>query len=291
MITIGLPVYNTENTLGNALRSIYAQTVSDWELIVVDDGSTDRSLRMVEAVSAQDARVRVLYNSRNRGLPASLNRITAEARGSYIARMDADDLMHPRRLQTQLELLDAQPDADVVQTGMCITDDKLNPTGVRFKTSLDTRPGAVLAHGLLFHPTIMGRAAWFRENPYDESQIRAEDHELWCRTCKTSVFATIAEPLYLYREVGTVTLSKYLKSLETQRKIYRAYGPTDVGAPGTLELVLRSYLKGAVYAAFSAFGKNDYLVRRRSQPLSEQQRHDALAAIQTILQTPVPGLT
>lgn len=290
MITIGLPVYNAENTLKDTLRSIYSQTVNDWELIIVDDSSTDRSLQMVEAVSAADSRVRVLRNNQNLGLPVCLNRIASEARGEYIARMDADDLMHPHRLQKQLEVLDSQSDVDVVQTGMCILDKDLNPIAIRSKSSLDTRPAVVLKHGLLFHATIMGHTTWFLKNPYDESLRRVQDYELWCRTCKTSVFATLPEPLYLCREVGMITLKKYLVALEIQRKIYRSYGPPEIGELGTLELVIRSYLKGAVFAGFSFFGKTDYLVRQRSQPLSNQQRLDALEALQIISQTPVPGL-
>lgn len=289
MITIGIPFYNAEATLVDAVRSVFAQTFQDWELLLVDDGSSDDSLSIAQAVN--DPRVRVVSDTHNKGLAYRLNQIAQLAQGQYLARMDADDLMHPRRLQTQLDLLDAQPDVDAVQTGMCIVDKNLNPTGIRFKTSLDTRPAAVLAHGLLFHATLTGNTSWFRANPYNETLMRIQDHELWCRTCQNSTFATLPDPLYFCREVGTVTLGKYLGSLAIQRKVYRMHGPALVGSVRTLELELKSYLKGGIYAGFSAFGKTDYLVRQRSQSLSAQQRHDALAAIQTILQTPVPGLT
>src|SRR3954468_15780628 len=103
-VTIGLPFVNSGETLPNAIRSVFAQTYDDWELILCDDGSTDISLEIARSV--RDARVRVLSDGKNVGLPCRLNQIAAVARGEMLARMDADDLMHPNRIAAQVALLD-----------------------------------------------------------------------------------------------------------------------------------------------------------------------------------------
>src|SRR5438874_1140893 len=111
-LTIGLPVYNARLFLEDTLRSIFAQTFTDWELIAVDDGSTDGSGALLERL--RDHRVRVFIEKGNRGLAARLNFIHENARGTYIARMDADDMMHPERMARQLAFLDQHPEVDVV---------------------------------------------------------------------------------------------------------------------------------------------------------------------------------
>ena len=102
-LTVGIPFRNAESTLGVAVRAVFAQTYEEWELILVDDGSADRSLEIARAV--RDPRVRVIADGVNRGLAARLNQIVAEARFEKVARMDADDLMSPRRFEQQLDVL------------------------------------------------------------------------------------------------------------------------------------------------------------------------------------------
>ena len=99
-ITIGIPFYNAEVYLADAIRSIFAQTYQEWELILVDDGSTDSSLEIARSV--KDSRVRVIADGVNRRLPYRLNQITAEAKYDLIGRMDADDIISPVRFEKQL---------------------------------------------------------------------------------------------------------------------------------------------------------------------------------------------
>ena len=96
MVTIGIPIFNAEATLLETVQSVISQTVRDWELILIDDGSRDGSLAIANSI--QDPRIRVLSDGVNKGLPARLNQIVDEAKYDLIMRMDADDLMHPQRL-------------------------------------------------------------------------------------------------------------------------------------------------------------------------------------------------
>ena len=116
LVTIGLPCYNVEVTVLDTVRSVLAQTLNDWELVIVDDGSTDATLELVERI--EDPRVRVLSDGVNKGRSVRLNDLHREARGKYVARMDADDLMFPQRLEKQVEFLEANPDIDLVGSGL-----------------------------------------------------------------------------------------------------------------------------------------------------------------------------
>src|SRR4030095_14130564 len=103
--------------------------------------------------------------------------------------MAADDVMHPQRIERQVGLLRADPAIDLVDTATFTVGDDLTPLGIRGDRPLDPRPETVLRHGLLIHPTVMGRSEWFRANPYDPAFVRAEDRELWIRTCTTARYA------------------------------------------------------------------------------------------------------
>ncbi|MEW5956402.1 MAG: glycosyltransferase family A protein [Chloroflexota bacterium] len=294
-VSIGLPFYNNEQTLADAIRSVFAQTFSDWELILIDDGSFDGSLSIAQAVD--DPRVRVLSDPANKGLSFRLNQITALAQGTYIARMDADDLMHPERLAYQIHYLETHPGVDLVGTGTYTIDAACQPVGLRGVGVLEVKPQAVLNGKFMIHPTVVGRADWFRRNPYRESYRRSQDVELWCRTGQYSNFANLPALLYFYRE-GTVTskreaayLHSYLESSRSIRKTLLTYGPPIVGWPRALFLILESQLKDAIYRCFTALGKQNILLQQRNKPLSEPEQTVALTVIDKIRQTPAPGLS
>lgn len=289
-VTIGLPFYNSQATLGAALRSVYAQTYQDWELILIDDGSTDQSLEIATAVSKHDSRVQVVSDKVRKRLPHRLNQIANLARGEFIARMDADDLMHPERIEEQVKFMDSHPAVEVVGTGTYTMDDFNNPVGMRWLQALDTRPKVVLRQGLLIHPTVMARRNWFQENPYNEDFWVTQDVELWCRTVTHTVFANIAKPLYFYHEGSSVTLKKYITGHTYLLRIYKLYGPSYIGLFSTYWLILRAYLKVLAYVGMSMLGLRDWLVKQRSVSLSIEQQNEASAVIKTIMNTDVPGL-
>jgi len=114
IVSVALPVYNGERFLFEAVSSVFAQSLSDFELIIVDDGSTDRTPAIVSRFAQSDARVRVIRNDTNKGIIPSLNSGIETARAPFIARMDADDRMHPERLAEQVAFLEKNTDIDVV---------------------------------------------------------------------------------------------------------------------------------------------------------------------------------
>lgn len=291
-VSVGIPFLNSEATLADAIRSVFAQTFDDWELILLDDGSDDTSLDIAMAVD--DPRVSVLSDGRNRGLQTRLNEIARSSRGDYVARMDADDLMHPERLARQAAFLDANSAIDLVGTATYVIDSEARPTGVRHTEPVDTSPGAVLACGLICHPTSMARAEWCARFPYDESFLGAEDHELYCRAAPKSGFARLGEPLFYYREAykspGSF-LRSYAIHARFIRKCYRMYGPEAVGWPGTVKLMARSHLKSGVYRLATYLGVQEAVIgRRNGRPLTEAEQQAAEEGLDAVRRTRVPGL-
>lgn len=287
-VSVGIPFYNAEATLGDAVRSVVAQSYADWELILVNDGSTDGSLDVARSV--RHPRVRVVDDGVNRGLVFRLNQLVALSGGEYIARMDADDLMHPDRLAHQVRYLDAHPDVDLVGSGVCTVDAATHAVGKRGLAPVSNAPSVVLRRGLVVHPTVTGRADWFRRHPYDPEYLRAEDHELWCRTCATTRVDSLKELLLFYREPVPINLVAYAKSCRTERKIIRRYGPAAVGRVESWMLRANFALKPVLYRIATLVGMQAHLVAKRNIPLSAQERDSLEAVIRTVQRTPVPGL-
>lgn len=287
-ISIGLPFFNNEATLADAIRSVFAQTERDWELILIDDGSTDRSFEVAQRV--RDPRVRLIRGDGNRGLSVRLNQIARLARGQYLARMDADDLMHPERLARQTAILDQRPDVDLVGTAMYSLDRSDRPQGVRGDTQPDVSPMGVLKRAPLVHPTITARTEWFLRNPYNEACHRSEDRELYVRTFPGLKFVQLLDPLYFCREELSIRLDKYLRSCREDQIIFRKYGPKLAGLSRTWALCLTSMVKAEIYRAFSSVHAERWLVRKRNAPISETRMRQAVQVLRQVLETRVPGV-
>jgi glycosyltransferase involved in cell wall biosynthesis len=287
-VTVGLPFFNNRETLGDAIRSVFAQTVEDWELILIDDGSTDGSLELAQAI--EDRRVRVVTDGVNRGLSNRLNQIAGLAKGRYLARLDGDDMMHPERLERQLAVLEQDPTLDLVGTLMYSLDRNDRPRGLQGLACGDTRPIAVLTQALLCHATVTGRTEWFRQNRYDETRRRSEDRELFVRTFRDLRFVHLREPLYFCREELSVRLDKYLGSCREVRTIFQTHGPELVGWPRTAAFCIASWLKGEIYRLGIKLHAEQHLVRRRNSPLGAAEIEAAAEIAGRIKRTPVEGL-
>lgn len=287
-VTIGIPFYNNARTLVDSVRSVMAQTYDDWELILADDGSTDGSAEM--AASIRHPRIHAVTDGMNRGLSFRLNQIAAAARGEYLTRMDADDLMHPERIARQVEWLDGHPEVDLIDCAAYSFDFSNNVHGVRGMDELIPTPPAILGHSFLFHPCVTGRTEWFRRNQYNEELWRAEDLDLWCRTFRTSSFGRIREPLLFYREAA-IPMKTLKRSCRDVRRIYLSHGPKMVGWARTVRLSAATYVKVGAYDLFTALGLQSRLVQRRNTPLDEATLTAARAVLDQILAVPVPGIS
>jgi glycosyltransferase involved in cell wall biosynthesis len=199
LISIGMSVRNNVKTLATAVRSILQQSYRNWEMLLIDDGSTDGTLAV--AKNFADPRVQMITDGRNQGLPARLNQAVRLARGIYFARMDGDDVAYPERLEKQIAYLRQHPEVDLLAT-RAITFGRGGVAlggfpGGETHTQICRRPRA----GFHFlHPTWMGRVEWFRANRYRADVLKSQDQDILLRTYRHSRFACLPEPLLGYRE-------------------------------------------------------------------------------------------
>jgi glycosyltransferase involved in cell wall biosynthesis len=198
-ISIGMPVFNCERTLGHAIRSIQHQTYPDWELLIIDDGSNDRTVEIANGF--RDSRLRVFERDSNLGLPQRLNECIGLARGQYFARMDGDDVSYPNRLSQQLRFLERNPDVDLVGGSISIFSGAGRLRGWRpARLSHDQICGTPISRMGLAHVTWLGRRRWFLENPYHPERTAAQDRDLLIRTHRRSRFAAIPDVVVGVRE-------------------------------------------------------------------------------------------
>lgn len=196
-VSVLIPVYNTAPYLEDAIGSILSQTFRDFELIAVDDGSTDGSRAILEALAMRDRRVRLLPLSRNGGIVGALNAGLELCAGEYVARMDGDDLAHPERLRLQLEFLDAHPDH--VACGSDLWMFGARRWYVRYPR-IDHECKSLLAlFPCLPHNAVTLRHRALDPAPYRESYRLAEDYRLWVDLIPKGRFANIPRPLVRYR--------------------------------------------------------------------------------------------
>lgn len=248
------------------------QSYTDWELILIDDGSTDNSNAIAKKFAQADSRVKLISDGVNRGLISRLNQVIDLAQGEYIARMDSDDMMMPDKIARQMEVLYADKNIDVIDTAAYIINEKGEPTGMRGMGDLGSwNKKKTLKEVLLFHPTVIAKASWYRANKYHEDFVRSEDFELWCRTFDTTVFARVYEPLFIYRE-GRVNIDNYTKSNQSYRKILRKHGAGVLTPVEITIAIIKSHFKTQLYHSFSLLNMQHLLTAKRNSKLSKEKK-------------------
>jgi glycosyltransferase involved in cell wall biosynthesis len=213
-VSVILPAYNCEKYIAKAIVSVLHQTFTDFEFIIINDGSTDKTEFAIRAFS--DPRIIYLKNPTNKGLVFTLNRCIGIAKGKYIARMDADDICLPERLAKQKSFLDQNENIGVVATTIEFINDQEEKTG-SWELDRKTITSKQIKDQLLFknciaHPSVMMRARVLKELKYNEKQKNIEDYDLWLRVLNRGIsIAKINEPLLLYRTHEDSVTTVYLK--------------------------------------------------------------------------------
>lgn len=225
LISVVLPVYNGEQHLPEALDSILAQSLGDFEVIAIDDGSTDGSLAVLRDYERKDARLRVVTRG-NKNLPNTLNEGVDLARGAWIARMDQDDIALPHRLERQLEWLE--------ETGADMAGSWIQPFGTRDRrlvkhATTDEAIKVEMLFGSPFaHPTVMMKTDLVRRLRYDPAWDRAEDYDLWERAARAGWrMGNVPEVLLNYRQhpsqISSATRDRQVELTQQIQARYCAY--------------------------------------------------------------------
>lgn len=241
-VSVLMPVYNAQAYLREAVDSILAQTFRDFEFLVVDDGSTDRSAAMIR--SYRDPRIRFVQNAQNLRLAATLNKGLDLARGEYVARMDADDVSAPERLAKQVAFMDARPEVGIVGVWAQAFGE------ARFRIPHPPDPERIRAKLLfdsaLVHPAVLMRRAFLDTHGLRYAPLgHFEDYDLWQRAARLFPLANLPEYLFRYRVTGG---SAYFGAKwEAQREVYaqldRAMLPALGINPTPADLDVHTYLR------------------------------------------------
>ena len=225
-ISLIMSVYNGEDYLVEAIDSVLKQSFTNWELIVINDCSTDSTPEILSQYASRDARVRVYTNEVNLRLPSSLNKAMTYAQGKYIARMDADDICLPDRLEKQYAFMEEHPEVALSSCRfMTLKNGVIASGGCGGKCDQDSVKALLLVTNPILHPGIIAKAEIIKAMGYDKTFTCTEDMELWTRFVMAGHKVEILpEYLMIYRlhdkQITATTLDRQHKEVIAIQKIY-----------------------------------------------------------------------
>lgn len=302
-VSVVMPVYNVEAYIAEAIESVLAQSFTDWELLIIDDGGSDRSIDI--AAEYCDPRIRIIAQ-RNRGLAGARNTGIAHARGDYIALLDSDDRWLPEKLALHIIHLDAAPDVDVSYSASRFIDGEghvlrqaqtpqlhnITPQLILCRNPVGNGSAPVLRRSTLdrvafTHPDEAGRTCWF-----DESFRQSEDIEMWVRLAiqAQAVFDGIAPELTEYRIVSgglSANIARQFESWERMVAKTRSYAPDFIRKHGNRArayqlryLARRSVQLGDGSFALSLVGQ---AMKASIRPLIEEPRKTVVTFVAALV--------
>lgn len=232
MVSIVMPAYNAARTIRASIESVQAQTVADWELIVIDDGSKDDTANILAELAVEDDRIHFLQNEKNSGASYTRNRAIALAEGEWIAFLDSDDLWKPQKLEKQLALAAKYPDMVICYTASSFINDGGEPYGYIMEAVERMTYKMLLRKNLLSCSSVMIRASAMKEIKMPNDRMH-EDYYVWLTVVRScGVAYGINEPLLVYRLCANSKSSNRIKSAKMLFNAYRAvgYSPITSGA-------------------------------------------------------------
>lgn len=277
-VTIAIPFYNAEKYLLGAIKSVLYQSYQDWELLLIDDGSTDQSLEIAKSIT--DPRVRVISDGQNLKLASRLNQIAELSRYEYIARMDADDLMSCDRIKKQVTFLKEHPDIDIVCSGLVSIDNQNNIIGERIDSGISITSSSLLNKNIIVHPSIMARKAWFQRNKYNPKFKLAQDKDLWLRAISKGDFKIYyyPEPLYYYRDNENITLQKTIKYYKYEKTFIYNYAAHNI-----FNMQIKLFIKYMIKIVLIALGLKKTIIAQRRCKISVQHKEQIEQDLNLIL--------
>lgn len=228
-VSIIMAAYNAEKTIESAIESVLAQTYEDWELIVVNDCSKDKTMEIVSAVAEKDSRVKLISNETNSGVSITRKRGAEAARGTWIAVLDSDDMWKPDKLEKQLCLANDK-NAELVFTGSGFIDNEGNPIDWQLHVPQTLSYRELLKQNLVSNSSVLVKKELY-EQFYAVGDYMHEDFAIWLGITKTGRKAFgIDEPLLIYRLAKSSKSSNKLKAARMNWNTYRYVGLNPLAA-------------------------------------------------------------
>ncbi len=216
LISVVMPVYNAQKYISDAIESILNQTFKKFELIIVNDSSTDKSLAIIKSFSKKDFRIKIINNHKRLNIARTLNKGIASAKSNFIARMDADDIALPGRLELQYKLINNSKKTAVVGANVVVINRMGNQIAIRaYPNSSKELKKCFFRYSPFAHPVVMFRKNMFEEvGGYNPKYSPTEDLDLWFKLGRKHEFKSIPEPLLKYRIDEKSSSHKAVKDLE-----------------------------------------------------------------------------
>lgn len=247
-VSVIMAVRDAEASVSSAIESILDQTLDDLEFVVVDDDSSDGTASILDSYAQQDDRMVVLKNDVHRGLAASLNRAVTVACAPYIARMDADDVSKRKRLERQRGFLEANPEVDVVGTAARYRGSSGSADVLPMPETHRSIVRSLPRRNPMIHPTVMGRRAFWIENPYDETLGRGQDYELWVRTSGWARFHNLPEILLEYGRPPARPFASHWQKFMLRVRVGRRAGRLPTFSFWAVYHLIRAVMRGNLRA-------------------------------------------
>ncbi len=205
-VSVVMSVYNAEKYLQDSIQSILNQTYKDFEFLIIDDGSTDKSVEMIE--SFKDSRIKLIQNEKNLGVSLSRNKALDMAAGKYIVTMDADDISLPERIAQQVEFMDSNPEVGICGSWMKTLGKK--SLIIKYPKNHERIKCHLLFYSPIANPTTIARKSIIKQYNlgYEEGFLVAHDYYLWTEMSQHTFFANIPEVLLLYRQHASQLTAK-----------------------------------------------------------------------------------
>jgi glycosyltransferase involved in cell wall biosynthesis len=280
-VSIIMSVKDGEEFIEKSINSMINQSYSNFEFLIFNDGSRDNTLAILR--SYKDSRIKVFSDTSSLGLATRLNFLINESVGEFIARMDADDISHPRRIEEQVNFLSQHKDVDAVDCISYSIDENNIVTGINTTALIGVKLDRIMLNGGLFtHGAVMAKSSWYKKNLYNENYLRAQDYELWCRTALSSTFARVPKPLFYYRKSENLKRN-YLVNIKNYYFISKAFwlkvSPLTKG-----KVLIKIFFQLLYYYCFKVFGiKRDLMVKVRTINLDAEEKRSAQQQLDNIL--------
>ena len=268
LITVALPVFNNEKTVEVTIKSIIFQTYQNWELIVVDDASTDSTAKIVKKF--KDKRIKIVRHSENKHIAATLNEIIDKAKGKYFARIDGDDYCYPKRFEVQLSYMKKHPKIDLVGCNLIVVDKNGRLLGkrnvYRKNNNVTHNPYSNI---YLPHPSFFGKIEFFRKYKYRRPPVTAQDQDLLLRAFEESKFANVNQILVCYQETLNVKKIFWARvDLLKSRYMFK-------GANLKFFKLLVNQLIKICIDSMAVFSNLNYIIlRHRAKPVSLKEKQE-----------------
>lgn len=270
LVSVMIPVYNGEKEIPLSLESLFNQTYTNWECIMVDDGSTDKTLKVVKKF--KDDRIKLFSFKENKGRPYARQKALEEASGKYIAMLDADDWYYPEKLAVQVAYMETHENCVLFSSGMAITE-KNNELDViqcaGNKEILTYHFSNPINYKVVPHAPSMMRTENAKKVKYDLSLHVGQDQDFMIRLLKDQDYALYQEVLYVYNLGGSLTLKKYISGQKATIKLWTKQLQDNQSA--LFKKKIAAHLKILLGIGLKTVGYFSFLSSRRGTKPTEEQ--------------------